>query len=274
MKSPIIADFHSHSSFSSDSDTPMEQMIQAAVDKGLKYLCFTEHMDKDFPVTNGLDFLLDTPAYLKEFLQMKEKYKKQIHLLFGVELGLQPHLKDWMNAYISEFPFDFIIGSSHLCNGRDPYYPEFFQGRSEDEAYLEYFESILTNLDAYSDFDIYGHIDYVVRYGPNKNQFYTYQKYREILDAILEKIIDLNLGIELNTGGFKYGLGHPNPCEEVLIRYRQLGGELITIGSDGHRPQELAYDFDKAAQVMKDCGFTHYAIYEKRTPVFLPLDAE
>lgn len=274
MKATILADFHSHSSFSSDSDSPMEAMIQAAISKGLKYLCFTEHMDKDFPVTNGLDFLLDTPAYQKQYEYLKEKYASSIKLLFGVELGLQPHLKDWMDSYISSYPFDFVIGSSHLCNGRDPYYPPFFQGRSEEEAYREYFESILTNLESCHSFDIYGHIDYVVRYGPNKNKDYTYEKYKDILDAILEKIIQLDLGIELNTGGFKYGLGHPNPCEEILCRYRQLGGELITIGSDGHRPQELAYDFDKAAQVMKDCGFTHYAIYEKRSPVFLPLDAE
>ena len=46
-------------------------------------------------------------------------------------------------------------------------------------------------------------------------------------------------GIELNTGGFKYGLGHPNPCEDIIKRYKELGGEIITLGSDAHKCESL-----------------------------------
>ena len=108
-------------------------------------------------------------------------------------------------------PFDFVIGSSHVVHGIDPYYPKYYEGRSEKTAYREYFESILENLNTYSDFDVYGHLDYVVRYGPDHNRFYTYEAYADIIDEILRKLISMGKGIEVNTAGFKYGLGHPNP---------------------------------------------------------------
>lgn len=162
---------------------------------------------------------------------MREKYQDQIELLFGIELGLQPHLAETHRNYLNEWPFDFVIGSSHVVHGKDPYYPAFYEGKEEAQAYREYFESILENLAVFDEMDVYGHIDYVVRYGPNKNQYYSYEAYRELLDEILKTLIRKNIGLELNTAGYKYGLGHPNPTEAVLKRYAELGGEILTIGS-------------------------------------------
>lgn len=119
--------------------------------------------------------------------------------------------------------------------------------------------------------DVYGHIDYIVRYGPNKNRDYSYGKYRDILDVILKTILDKGLGIELNTGGYHYGLGEPNPCTEVIRRYRDLGGEIITIGADAHTPDKIAYDFSKAADLLRECGFSYYTVFKERTPQFLKL---
>ena len=173
----MAVDFHIHSSFSGDSDAPMEQMIQEGLKKGLRTMCFTEHMDMDYPEELGV-FEVDTRSYHEKFLQMKEKYQDQIELLFGIELGLQPHLAERHQKYLSEWPFDFVIGSSHVVHGKDPYFPAFYEGKTESQAYLEYFESILENLAVFDEMDVYGHIDYVVRYGPNKNQHYTYEAYR------------------------------------------------------------------------------------------------
>ncbi len=272
MSRQIIGDFHLHTSFSGDSEAPMEQMIRRGLDIGLTNICITEHMDRDYPTgEDDLDFNLDTTAYAQRFLELKEKYAPQIDLRFGVELGLQPHLASWHQEYVKSFPFDFIIGSSHVVHGRDPYYSSFYNDRTEDEAYLEYFESILENLKCFSDVDVYGHIDYVVRYGPNSNQFYSYGKFSDVIDEILKTVIQKGLGIECNTGGIKYGLGHPNPCEEILARYCQLGGEILTIGSDAHTPQHVAYAFDQIPELLKSCGFRYYTIFKNRKPEFIPL---
>ena len=149
--------------------------------------------------------------------------------------------------------------------------PEYFYGKVEDEAYLEYFESILDNLAVFDCFDVYGHLDYIVRYGPNTNKFYSYEKYKDILDKILRTIIQKGKGIEINTGGFKYGLGHPNPTEEILTRYRELGGEIITIGADAHTPEHIAFDFHKIPQLLTDCGFRYYTVFKERKPFFYKL---
>ncbi len=271
---PITADFHMHSSFSGDSDTPMEEMILKAIELGLTHMCFTEHNDFDFPVTEETPegmFDLNPDAYLFDLLKYRKKYEDHINVLFGMELGLQPHLLRQNSILAKSYDFDFIIGSSHICNKKDPYFPPFYEGRSEEEAYLEYFESILKNIKKFSNFDVYGHLDYVVRYGPNKDQNYTYEKYQDILDPILKLLIENGKGIELNTGGLKNGLKEFNPCSAILKRYRELGGEIITIGSDAHTPDNIAAHFEKATEVLLDCGFKYYTIFEKRIPEFKKL---
>lgn len=268
---PITADYHLHTSFSGDSDTPMEAMIQKGIELGLTQMCFTEHNDFDYPVTErdpaGF-FELNPDSYLYDFLKLKEKYADKIKLCFGVELGLQPHLSQKNAAFAKAHDFDFIIASSHICNGCDPYYPAFYEGRSQEEAYREYFESIFDNLKVFSNFDVYGHLDYVVRYGPEKDAGYSYEQYRDIIDPILEKLISNGKGIELNTGGLARGIKNVNPCTAIIRRYKELGGEIITIGSDAHIPGQIAAHFDKAAAILSSCGFRYYCTFEGRKAVF------
>ncbi len=269
----ILTDFHTHSSFSGDCDTPMEHMIEQAICLGMSHLCITEHFDPDYPVREGetIDFNLDIKAYREKFLNLKEKYKKNITLLWGVELGLQVHILPFLSRFVQENPFDFVIASSHLCNGGDPYYPDFFEGRSEESVYEEYFLSILENVKRFHEYDIYGHLDYIVRYGPNKDALYSYEKYRDVYDSILKTIIASGKGIELNTGGVKYGLRDLHPTFEVLKRYKELGGEIITLGSDAHTPENLQNHFTRAKDVLKNCGFEYYTIFQERKPEFIRL---
>lgn len=278
---PIQTDCHLHSAFSGDSDTPMEQMILRGISLGLQSMCFTEHNDFDYPSQEPSskeeqapaenEFLLNTDSYLYDFLRCREKYASQIKLLFGVELGLQPHLIQENSRYARSYDFDFIIGSSHVCGGRDPYYPSFFTGRSEEEAYREYFASILENIQKFSDFDVYGHLDYIVRYGPDKDSYYSYGRYRDLFDRILTLLIENGKGIEINTGGLSKGLREPHPCTDIVRRYHELGGEIVTIGSDAHSPSRIAAHFDRAAEVLEACGFRYYTVFEKRIPKFIRL---
>ena len=164
--------------------------------------------------------------------------------------------------------FDFIIGSSHICNKRDPYDPAFYEGRTEEEAYREYFQSEIDNLKKFSNFDVYGHLDYVVRYGPNKDKEYTYDKYKDLLDKIIDLLLEKEIGLEINTGGIKRGLKELHPLTAILKRYRKMGGEIITIGSDAHTPEGIANGFNRAAEVLSECGFKYYTIFENRLPEF------
>lgn len=260
----ITADLHTHSSFSTDSDEPLFEMAKAAGENGLQTLCITEHMDMDYP---GGEFILDTEGYKNELLRVRGQ--TNVELLFGVELGLMDYLAPRLEEYAKAWDFDFIIGSSHLVDGQDPYYPEYFQKLGSKNGILRYFESILANVKAIDCFDVYGHLDYVVRYSPEKS--YSPADYREIIDEILKLLIGKGKGIEINTAGIKSGLGYVHPHEFILKRYKKLGGEIVTIGSDAHDRSRVAADFDKAQAALTAAGFTNYTIFRERKPSFVAI---
>lgn len=260
-------DYHMHSCFSGDSDTPTKDMIEAAIKKGLPSICFTEHNDPDFPA-GDVSFDLDTQKYFETLSDYKERYKDQIDIGIGVELGLQPHLADHLQSYVNSYPFDFVIGSSHVVDKADPYYPEFFEGREEYASYGAYFQTIIDNLNVFSDIDVYGHLDYIVRYGPNKNKYFSYEKYADYLDAILKLMIEKNVGMEINTGGFKSGLGAPNPMPDIIKKYISLGGECFTLGADAHVPEYVAYEFPKAISILKECGGKYICSFKNRIATY------
>ena len=268
---PIISDCHLHSSFSGDSDTPMEEMILQGISQGLTTLCFTEHNDYEFPdgpEEAGSIFLLNVDSYLYDLANYKEKYKDKIRLLFGVELGLQPEVVRQNAVFAKTHEFDFIIGSSHICHRKDPYYKEFFHGRSTEDALREYFESIVENIRKFSNFDVYGHLDYAIRYASSPCEDFSYAQYSDILDVILQLLIEKGKGIELNTGGIQNDSCDFQPYQSILKRFRELGGEILTIGSDAHRAAAMGAHFKKAAEILEECGFRYYCIFEKRSPEF------
>lgn len=268
----ILYDYHLHSSFSGDSDAPPEEMAKRAAALGLKGLCFTEHEDIDAP--GDIDFSVDFNGYFSRMRSLQAQFEGKLRIGIGMEFGIMAHLPGALKSLLEKWPFDFVIASLHFVDGKDPYYPEFFKGRSERECYEQFFRAQYETLKSFppASFDTLGHMDYVVRYGPSRNQNYSYEAYADSIDPILRYLIENGKCLEVNTGGLKYGLGEPNPCTGVLRRYRKLGGELITIGSDAHEPRHLCYGFDHAAALLKSLGFRYYAVFSRRTPVLLPLE--
>lgn len=266
----MLSDYHLHCYYSGDSDETPENIVKTAVSKGMKHLCFTDHLDLDYPYDDCC-FDLDIEKYYEEISYLKETFKNKIDIRIGMETGLEPQLSKRLDEKIRMKDFDFIIGSSHLVNRMDPYYPSYFEGRTNKEAYMEYFESILACLETCTNFDVYGHIDYIVRYTPYKDDTFQYRDFSDIIDSILSKLIDLGKGIELNTGGYNAGLSYPNPCPDIIKRYRELGGEIITAGSDAHKAIRIGDSFDKAQNILSECGFKYYCVFKNRKPEFIKL---
>jgi len=266
----MLWDTHLHTHFSADSKASPKDMVEGCIKKGLTGICFTDHMDLDYRENPGI-FDLDVERYQKVLLTLQEEYSSLIPIHFGIEIGLQPHIVEENNKIATNYPFDFIIGSTHVVDHIDIYYPDFYKGRKEDDCYRQYFEETLTNIQSDAIFDVYGHLDYVIRYGENKNKYYSYEKFADIIDEILRTLIEKGKGIELNTAGFKYGLGHAHPTLDTLKRYKELGGEIITIGSDAHAPDQVAWSFDKVPTILKDAGFEYYTVFKERKPKFIKL---
>lgn len=268
----ITTDMHVHSKFSSDSSEEPETIIQTSLKKGFSHVYFTDHHDVDFPVSAeepDMDFQLNFKKYFEILSNLKEQYNNQIELLIGVEMGLCPEITEKATNLVHHYPFDFVIGSSHLTslvNG-DPYWPSYYEGKTPVEAYREYFISEVENVKRTDAFDVYGHLDYAVRYCPDKTFQYQFQDYADIFKELFKLLIEKGKGIEINTAGLsKMGMAHPHV--DALRLYRQMGGEIITIGSDAHSADNIGYGFDTAEDLLKDCGFSHYTTFKKRKPVF------
>ena len=165
-----------------------------------------------------------------------------------------------------QLPLRFCAGVLPSGGWAGPVLSLLFWGISEEEGYEAYFRTIPANLAAFPDFHSYAHLDYIVRYGPRRNEAYSFEKYREVLVPALRALIDAGKALEVNTGGCKYGLGQPNPQTDVLRAYRAMGGELITVGSDAHRPEHVAYDFPRLAELLRGIGFRYYAVFRGGKP--------
>lgn len=267
----FFADYHVHTSFSSDCDEEMENQIKKAIHLGLKEIAFTDHVDYDYP-DKEFPFLINYDEYIKHYNRLKEKFNKQINIILGVEIGYQPHITEQLETFLSNYNFDFIICSMHVCDKLDLYNGDFFKGKEQKNAYLRYFECVLNNVKAFNNYNIYGHIDYINRYGKFNNKILSYQDYSDIIDSILRTIIESEKGIEMNTSGFRYGLGHPNPQFAVLKRYKELGGKIITVGSDAHRSQDIGSHFDVAYEMLRKAGFSQITLFKNQKPYFINME--
>lgn len=263
----IQADMHMHTWFSTDSEACPRDMADEAVRKGLKTICFTDHFDKD-DLEWGEEGIFDVDAYFVEMQKLQEEYAGKLNIRIGIELGLRTYLKDYYEELTKKYPFDFVIGSVHNVPYKkdaegnilytDPAAEKLFTDRTDKKAYRLMMETTLENVRTSDCFQTLGHLDYVVRYGKSREKEYSYTDYADIIDEILKLLIEKEKGLEVNSAGLKYGLPFAHPHPDVLKRYRELGGEIITIGADAHKPEHIAYDFAKAEEILKSCGFKYY----------------
>lgn len=166
---------------------------------------------------------------------------------------------------------DFVIGSAHCVQGHDAASKKIYREHTDQEAYRIHFEEILEDVQKIKSYDVLGHMDYMVRYSNQGVKSYYSEAYMDVIDEILKQVISDGKGIELNTSGLKYGMGFAHPHGKILKRYRELGGEIITVGADGHCPEHIAYDFHLADDILKDAGFKYYTEFKARKPEFIKI---
>ncbi len=263
----MIVDFHVHSRFSHDSPAEPEEILYAAQAQGVDIVCVTDHVDLDF---TGKDYSFDVQAREEFFASLREKFENAVELRLGVELGLQPHIAGENGAFVNSAHFDFVIGSTHLVD-RMPFkpsiYPRFSRMHDKCEGVARFLENTLENIMSYDDYDVYGHLDYFSRYV--YRELFDYSLHRELVEEILSQLVSRGKGIEINTGGYSSGMSNPGP--EILNRYRELGGEIITMGSDAHRPREVGFCIRKGQELLKACGYEYFTVFKDRKPEFIKL---
>lgn len=256
-------DYHMHSDFSADCETPMEETVKMAIEKGLTEICFTEHVDYDYPDPT-IDFSLDTTSYHEKIKEMQAKYTGLIQVKKGVEIGVEPHLLSRYEKLIQEETFDFIICSEHTTNRQDLHGGALFQDRSVKEAYELYYQELLECVTQFDSYSILGHLDLIKRYQtPDPKVDFT-----DIITEIFKTIIPKGKGIEVNTSGYSYGLDHHMPSEDILRLYKACGGEIITIGSDAHEKEHVGRHFTEVVHLLQEIGFHYLCTFTEQKPTF------
>lgn len=265
-----MIDYHIHSSFSGDSQMSMQDACNSAINAGLKEIAFTDHIDLLWP--ENCYTTINLTDYFNKLNNIKSEYSGKLTVKIGIELGLQPISIDETNSLINGFEFDFIIASVHCVDCIDIINPEFYSNKSTQEAYLRYFNEILSIMNSFNNFSVLGHLDIIRRYLPNiEDRKIKYSEYFEILKEILTTLIKMNRGIEINTSGYNYGLNSFLPEIEIVKLYRELGGEIITVGSDSHHPSKVGNKIPEAIEMIKSVGFKYITSFSNMQPDFMKI---
>jgi len=268
----MFTDSHNHTSqFSSDAKMTAPVLLAAAKEAGLGGVVITEHYEKDYPHVLDKPQLFDIGDYFDAFNHWKLIVPDGVSIFSGIEFGYQSHLCAFYDDMAVRYPFDSIIMSCHLFKGRDPFfYPECYQ-ESLESVYSAYIEDMADMVLTCSEFDIVGHYDYIVRYAPYTDPTMKYKTAPESFDRFLMAVIQRKKSLEINTRSIykllSKGFKDIWPDRELLERYKELGGERITLGSDSHDPSTLGFYFNETASYLKTCGFDELTTYIGRKEI-------
>lgn len=256
-------DMHTHSQFTTDSSMTLDGAFETALETGLAGIAFTEHLDIDYKYHED-EYFIRYDEYFKTLRECQANLEGKLELVRGVEVGIQPHVIEETLAQIKDLPYDYILGSTHLIHRRDPYREGYFDGLTKKEAYEEYLGVILENIQSFRMFDVLAHFDYIVRNAPYPDPQLTYKEFPDHMDAILKFLAEDGHGLEVNTSTYSIV-----PLDtDILKRYKELGGEIVTIGSDAHVKENVARLFPEHLEIIKSCGFPYVAHYKNRRPSF------
>lgn len=267
----ILIDQHVHSNVSHDGKSTYQEHMKYARQNGIDEITFTEHYDDYKGIVTPLK-ILDVKKYRDAYLAAKDD--EYVRTNYGIEIGLRPKCHKNITEMVANNKFDFIIGSSHITCDKDMAYDKsFFEGLTPHQAIFNYLSEVFVNTQMYYDeFDVYGHLDYVIRYVlKNYGEVMSrieYEEFRDLLDAILQRLVMKDKGLEINTSGLRYGLCSPHPNLDILKRFKELGGKILTVGSDAHVAKDLGSYFGEAYELAEAAGFDEIAVFHDRVPEF------
>lgn len=268
----MLVDYHCHTNFSADSDAPMSEQCEAAINKGVVQIAFTEH--EDYNPGDMTSFYFKHDAYMAELSRCREQYGSRLAIRAAIEVSEPHEYAEAAGAVLSRHDWDFVLGSLHWIQPGINTYLEDFMTYAGDwrQSFRNYFTQLIALASA-GDFDILSHIDYPSRYNQHIHAgAYNITEYEEIIREVLRHIIARGKGIEINTSPWRKGLSDPNPPAIVVKWYREMGGEVLTLGSDAHAPKDVGAGIERAKAIAMDAGFTRMATFSQRKPAFFKLN--
>ena len=279
----MLADYHVHCMFSDDSWYPPEKVAEDAFRLNLDEICFTDHVDygvkpdvEDITsarVIEGARVVnVDYAAYFPCIDEVREEYEGRLTIKTGLEFGVQTHTIPQFNALWDAWgsKLDFTLLSIHQVGDAEFWTGDFQRGRTQDEYNDAYYQELYDVATTFEHYSVLAHIDLIKRYDPAGVQ--GFPAHKDLIAATLEHVIAQGKGIELNTSSFRYGLSDLQPAREILSLYHDLGGKVITLGSDSHQPSHLGAYLRHCQHELAALGFEGFYTYEKMAPTFHRFD--
>ena len=270
-----LVDYHLHSHFSPDGRSKMEDICRSALAKGLNEIGFSEHLELHPLSLEYGSFVLE--PWVQELERCRELYQgRGLIIKSGIEIG-EPHLyKDYIADLLSRYEFDYILGSLHTIGDETYFEQSFFEKYGELESFRKYY-SELAVLAQEGDFDILAHFDVPARISSALYGQYNPLKYESLIRPVLQICIDRGIAIEINSSGKRLPMSRSIPDREILQWYKEMGGELITFGSDAHHAMNVGQNIEDAYELIDAMGFHGPCIFSKRKilnqPVMKSLEA-
>ena len=258
-----LIDYHIHSNNSFDSKEAVSAICEAAIEKGINEICFTEH----FAVKEGIKSygFLNLKKYSDEIKECREVFKDKLIIRAGIEI-CEPHEnEEELRAILENIPFDFILGSVHNFDynvGLIAY----MSSHSKEESYSRYFEEV-NKVCTSPHIDVVAHLDLMKRYAFNTHGNYDFNEYKEKIEEVLKNIIKAGKGIEVNTSTLRGMVNETMPSIDILKMYYDLGGEIITVGSDAHKAEDVGADIKESIDVLKNIGFKNIYTFQNRQAI-------
>lgn len=253
-------DYHMHTQVSFDGSDTGLAMAQAAAVRGLKEICFTDHID----YTPEMDMVFDTAVYNAEYDGLEVP---GLRIRRGMEFGLTPDNPGQLKKDLTRRHFDFVLGSVHLVDGVDVYLEPYWADRDYDAAIRQYLETTLESVRVHEDYDVLGHLTFIAKCRANpRKELLRYADHKSIMDEIMRELVKRGKGMELNTSGIDR-CGGPLPTLDYFLRFRELGGRIVTVGSDAHDTARAGqYTHEMTAELKKIFGYV--CTFEDRKPIF------
>ena len=257
-----MKDCHVHSTYTDSSYPEVKDYINACKSKGIDEITITdlfEYCNDKYSLVFAWYKLTTTRAAKDDIVKVN----------LGLEVGMRPDTKSEIQRFTKDRGLDYIVGTTSVIGNQSIYDDRFYEGISREDAYRKYFEYVLNNVDTYKDVvDTYGKLDQIMRCGPNPDLRIEYDDYKDLLDEILKIIAENRKGIEVSTLPFRSGGIVPFPSMKILRRFKDLGGEIVTLGSCSTSVDTLGRDYDFTYDILEGVGFDTIATYHKREPEF------
>ncbi len=252
-------DYHLHSSVSFDTECAASEMISAAEKAGLKEICFTDHYDFNDDIEKQHN-IFDIEQYRKAYDNLSSR---SVTIRHGVEFGLTHWNEKELDELLLQYDFDFVIGSVHFAGGYDPYHEDFWVYNGQEKGMEKHLLQTLECVKKHKNFDVLGHITYACKsvYNPTKKPM-RYKDYSDICDEIMKILAENGRGMEINTSGVDR-VGELLPSYEYIKRFKELGGEIITVGSDAHDGTRVGQYISNALEVARNV-FGYVNTFENR----------